>query len=293
MKKIITSIFILMFYLGCSPPQKDVLFANASDEQIIEWGKQYVVHSIEDSLKEGESYKIMEWILAEKKTSIPVEVWQMDNTYKKDSISGCVKLLDTRGIFDELAFIGNGDSAFVAFAVAYTIDEKNGNSSFLEKVFTLDKSGKVLDCSDYLSPSQKRKQIEENFNRALEQMGPILIQTVKEGAAMAGKDTSNVTSITINGKTYAKSMMVVAGISKNVKSATKISTTLTDKVNKHANGIMKDVMTRKEAYYNQYVCKGVILMECGSENNSFEEVKNTLEVVAVGIDEMLKEGLNI
>ena len=126
MKKIITSIFILMFYLGCSPPQKDVLFANASDEQIIEWGKQYVVHSIEDSLKEGESYKIMEWILAEKKTSIPVEVWQMDNTYKKDSISGCVKLLDTRGIFDELAFIGNGDSAFVAFAVAYTIDEKNG-----------------------------------------------------------------------------------------------------------------------------------------------------------------------
>ena len=204
MKKIITSIFILMFYLGCSPPQKDVLFANASDEQIIEWGKQYVVHSIEDSLKEGESYKIMEWILAEKKTSIPVEVWQMDNTYKKDSISGCVKLLDTGGIFDELAFIGNGDSAFVAFAVAYTIDEKNGNSSFLEKVFTLDKSGKVLDCSDYLSPSQKRKQIEENFNRALEQMGPILIQTVKEGAAMAGKDTSNVTSITINGKTYSE-----------------------------------------------------------------------------------------
>ena len=68
MKKIITSIFILMFYLGCSPSQKDVLFANASDEQIIEWGKQYVIHSIEDSLKEGESYKIMEWILAEKKT---------------------------------------------------------------------------------------------------------------------------------------------------------------------------------------------------------------------------------
>lgn len=101
------------------------------------------------------------------------------------------------------------------------------------------------------------------------------------------------TYTTINGKTYAKSMMVVAGSSKNVKSATKISTTLTDKVNKHANGIMKDVMTRKEAYYNQYVCKGVILMECGSENNSFEEVKNTLEVVAVGIDEMLKEGLNI
>ena len=59
MKKIITSIFILMFYLGCSPPQKDVLFANASDEQIIEWGKQYVVHSIEDSLKEGDRKSVV------------------------------------------------------------------------------------------------------------------------------------------------------------------------------------------------------------------------------------------
>lgn len=204
MKKIITSIFILMFYLGCSPSQKDILFANASDEQIIEWGKQYVVHSIEDSLKEGESYKIMEWILAEKKTSIPVEVWQMDNTYKKDSIPGCVKLLDTRGIFDELAFIGNGDSAFVAFAVAYTIDEKNGNSSFLEKTFTLDKNGKVSDCSDYLSPSQKRKQTEEEFHKALEQLGPLLIQSVKKGAARAGRDTSGIISVTINGKTYSE-----------------------------------------------------------------------------------------
>lgn len=98
MKKLLLLFSILMFYLGCSPLQKNVVFANASDEQIIEWGKQYVIHSIEDSLKEGESYKIMEWILAEKRTSIPVDVWQMDNTYKKDSISGCVKLLDTRGI---------------------------------------------------------------------------------------------------------------------------------------------------------------------------------------------------
>lgn len=203
MKKLLLLFFILMFYLGCSPSQKDVLFANASDEQIIEWGKQYVVNSIEDNLKEGENYKIMEWILVEKKTSIPIEVWQMDNTYKQDSISGCLNLLDTRGIFDELTFIGEGDSAFVAIAVAYNIN-KEGNDSFLEKTFTLDKSGKVVNCSDYLSPSQKRKQIEENFNRALEQMGPILIQTVKEGAAMAGKDTSNVTSITINGKTYSE-----------------------------------------------------------------------------------------
>ena len=199
MKKLLLLFFILMFALGCSPSQKDVLFANASDEQIIEWGKQYVVNSIEDNLKEGENYKIMEWILVEKKTSIPIEVWQMDNTYKQDSISGCLNLLDTRGIFDELTFIGEGDSAFVAIAVAYNIN-KEGNDSFLEKTFTLDKSGKVVNCSDYLSPSQKRKQIEENFLKALEQID--IVQLTKEGAALAGRDTSGITSVTVNGRKY-------------------------------------------------------------------------------------------
>ena len=127
----------------------------------------------------------------------------MDNTYKQDSISGCLNLLDTRGIFDELTFIGEGDSAFVAIAVAYNIN-KEGNDSFLEKTFTLDKSGKVVNCSDYLSPSQKRKQTEERFHKALEQLGPLLIQSVKKGAAMAGKDTSGITSVTVNGKTYSE-----------------------------------------------------------------------------------------
>lgn len=94
--------------------------------------------------------------------------------------------------------------------------------------------------------------------------------------------------LTIEKKSYAKSMMVVAGSSKNVKSATKISTTITDNVNKYKGGIMKSVMTRNEAFYNQFVHEGVILMECGSENNSFEEVSNTIAVVAKGIDDMMK-----
>jgi len=202
MRKIVTFIFVLMFFLGCSPlrKHKDVQFVNASDEQIIEWGKQYVINFIEDSLKKGEKYKIMEWILAEKKTSIPVEVWQMDNTYKQDSISGCLNLLDTRGIFDEQIFIGEGDSAFVAIAVAYNTIDKEGNDSFLEKTFTLDKRGKVVNCSDFLTPSQKWKQIEENFLKALEQID--IVQVLKEGAAMAGRDTSGITSVTVNGRRY-------------------------------------------------------------------------------------------
>ena len=50
----------------------------------------YTHLSIEDSLKEGESYKIMEWILAEKKTSIPVEVWQWIIHIKKIQYQDCL-----------------------------------------------------------------------------------------------------------------------------------------------------------------------------------------------------------
>ncbi len=96
--------------------------------------------------------------------------------------------------------------------------------------------------------------------------------------------------ITLDGKSYAKAMMVIGGSSRNVKSATKISSILTDKVNKHKNGIMKSVMTRDIAYYNQEVCEGIVLMECGTNYNNFEEVKNTLKYVALGIDELMKEG---
>lgn len=194
--------FIFAVISSCS--DKNVLPPNASAQQILEWSKNCVNKYIEEHLKKGESYRLMEWILVEKKTVIPVEVWQKDNFYTQDSISECVKLLDTRGIFDEHAFIGEGDSAFVALSVTYTIDEKNGNSSFLEKTFTIDKSGKVLDCSDYISPSQRRKLMEERFYKDLELMGSLRIQSVKEGAAMAGRDTSGVTSVTINGKTYSE-----------------------------------------------------------------------------------------
>ena len=31
-------------------------------------------------------------------------------------------------------------------------------------------------------------------------------------------------------------------------------------------------------------------MECGSDYNTFEEVKNTLGIVAQGIDELMKKG---
>lgn len=132
--------------------------------------KQCVVNSIEESLKEGESYQIIEWILVEKKVSIPIKVWQQDNTYKLDSMSGCHKLLDARGIFDEHSFIGEGNSAFVAIAVAYKI-RSNGNEDVLQEMtFTLDRKGLIINCNDYISPMEIREQKVRIFNEAIREV---------------------------------------------------------------------------------------------------------------------------
>ena len=56
MKKIITSIFILMFYLGCSPSQKDVLFANAFKSNYDAGGIEKV---IEPQLRQGKDILIV------------------------------------------------------------------------------------------------------------------------------------------------------------------------------------------------------------------------------------------
>lgn len=94
--------------------------------------------------------------------------------------------------------------------------------------------------------------------------------------------------ITIDGKPYAKGMMVVGGLGKNAKSAAALSATLTDTINAKKNGMMKGVLTRA-AYYNQEVAPHTVLMELGGDVNSFDEVKNSLDVIADGIADVLSK----
>ena len=90
----------------------------------------------------------------------------------------------------------------------------------------------------------------------------------------------------INGKSYARVMTVIGGLSKNVSASTKIAATLTDIINQDVNGIMKTPMTR-EAYYNQQMSPNMILIEVGADQNTFEEVTNSLDVLAKAIEKMM------
>ena len=92
--------------------------------------------------------------------------------------------------------------------------------------------------------------------------------------------------IEIDGKTYAKLMPVVGGVGKNAEATKKIASTLSDIMDAKYHGIMRSTMVR-EAYYNQEVTDHMILIECGGDVNTFEEVKNSMGILSEGIYEYL------
>ena len=89
-----------------------------------------------------------------------------------------------------------------------------------------------------------------------------------------------------DGKSYAKMMMVIGGLSSNVDAVKQRAATLYDIINAKKNGIMRPTMVR-ESYFNQQVHPNTILIELGGEVNPFAEVKNSIPVLAEGIAEYL------
>ena len=51
---------------------------------------------------------------------------------------------------------------------------------------------------------------------------------------------------------------------------------------------MKSTMNR-EAYYNQDIHENMLLIEVGSDQNTYEEIENSVQILADAITEMLKE----
>lgn len=90
----------------------------------------------------------------------------------------------------------------------------------------------------------------------------------------------------VDGTRYAKLMPVVGGLSANADAVSERASTLSDIIDAKVHGIMRTTMVR-EAYYNQQVSDKTILIECGGDVNPFEEVRNSMQVLADGIYEYL------
>ena len=94
--------------------------------------------------------------------------------------------------------------------------------------------------------------------------------------------------VNANGKNYAKMMCVLGGLSENQAHIYERTMTLFDKSNTYVDGIMKSTMNR-EAYYNQDIHENMMLIEVGSDQNTYEEIENSVQILADAITEMLKE----
>ena len=85
-------------------------------------------------------------------------------------------------------------------------------------------------------------------------------------------------------------MMVVSMSSSNYKSVEANSEKIHQAVDAIQPGIMRSDFKRENVYYNQQYASKMVLIEVGGMDNTYEEVTNSLDVLAVAIDHCLKEG---
>jgi len=101
----------------------------------------------------------------------------------------------------------------------------------------------------------------------------------------------NVTTATIDGKTYAKVLFVVGLDNANYEPNLLLAQRINDKLGKQlSRGILKKETVKKKSFYNQDINGNIVLLEIGGVDNTIEEVNNTLQVIAKIYFDLLSEG---
>lgn len=98
---------------------------------------------------------------------------------------------------------------------------------------------------------------------------------------------ANATQLLANNKSYARLMFVIGGLSEKVESVRASSQALSSIVDSYLPEISRGTFER-EAYYNQYVTDHMLLIEVGGVENSFTDVKNSLDILALSIHDYLE-----
>ena len=104
------------------------------------------------------------------------------------------------------------------------------------------------------------------------------------------KDNS---TMTINGKDYAKVLFVVGKEHNNYQTNLDLANNINDKVNKLYPGLSRGVLQKAgsgvNGIYNQDLSERAILLELGGDNNNINEVLNTVEALSNIIKEYIDE----
>lgn len=99
------------------------------------------------------------------------------------------------------------------------------------------------------------------------------------------------TTVTINGKNYAKILFVIGkkhdNYEKNYALAKKLNAIVEKKYPTLTRGILLQSGKNVNGIYNQNIAPNMILIELGGNYNTYDEVKNTIEVLAPLLGEYL------
>ena len=105
--------------------------------------------------------------------------------------------------------------------------------------------------------------------------------------------SKNVSTVQIENKKYAKVLFVIGGENKNYKKnyslAQKLNNLIAAKYPTLTRGIVVKTGNNVNGIYNQDLADNIILLEVGGHNNSFDEVNNTIIVIAQIIGDYINE----
>lgn len=96
----------------------------------------------------------------------------------------------------------------------------------------------------------------------------------------------SLSTITVDNKSYAKLMFVVGKGSSHYSEVNKRCEKLADMLNEKIPKICRGVYL-KQSHYNQGVTDNMMLIEVGANENTYEEVQNSLNILAMVLDEYL------
>lgn len=98
----------------------------------------------------------------------------------------------------------------------------------------------------------------------------------------------SLSTITYENKSYAKLMFVVGKGSSNYKNVKKMSSELSNMLNEKIPKISRGIYI-KQSHYNQDTTKNMVLIEVGANENTYEEIQNSLNILTLVIDEYLSK----
>ena len=98
--------------------------------------------------------------------------------------------------------------------------------------------------------------------------------------------SKELSTISYNGKSYAKIMFVVGKSSGKFDAVNQLSQKLSDLANATIPKIRRGVYVKK-SHYNQGISDNMVLIEVGAQSNTKEEIQATVEIIAKAIGDYL------